>query len=45
MEMWQIILKEKGRFATVAFSGFEELFQANQDQFWAILDSYEYRAE
>ena len=34
--------KEKGRFTGLAFNCVESLFESNQDQFWAIVDSYEY---
>ena len=34
--------KEKGRFIGLAFNCVERLFESSQDQFWAIVDSYEY---
>jgi hypothetical protein len=37
-----IILKEKDRFSLLAFFGDEGLFESKKNQFWAIVDSYEY---
>lgn len=37
-----IIFKEKDRFSVLAFFCDEELFESKKNQFWAIVDSYEY---
>jgi hypothetical protein len=34
--------KEKGRFSSILFMFDENLFESNKNQFWAIVDSYEY---
>jgi len=38
-----VVLKEKGRFTTLMFGCPESLFESKTDQFWAIVDSYEYQ--
>ena len=37
-----IFFKEKGRFSMMQFNCTEGLFESNKNQFWAIVDSYEY---
>jgi len=36
------VFKEEGRFTFLTFSCPEALFESNKDQFWALVDSYEY---
>ncbi|MFQ5898209.1 MAG: hypothetical protein ACE5JN_08175 [Candidatus Methylomirabilia bacterium] len=37
-----IVFKDKGRFIAFSFSTLETLFESKQDEFWAVVDSYEY---
>jgi hypothetical protein len=42
-DMWlSILFKEKDRFSFLLFICDEDLFESKKDQFWAIVDSYEY---
>lgn len=42
LKFLMITFKERARFTTLRFGCFEELFESKKDQFWAIVDSYEY---
>ena len=42
MKFLMTSLKEKGRFTVLWFYSIEDLFEYKEDQFWSIVDSYEY---
>ena len=42
MKIITAIFKEKGRFTLLSFGCPESLFESEKEQFWAIVDSYEY---
>jgi hypothetical protein len=40
--IFMVIFKEEGRFTWLIFGSFETLFGSKKNQFWYIIDSYEY---